>query len=130
MQTYHRGMMLTGRILIAIMLGVSGLAKYASIDFTAGYVASEGLPLDTPYALGLGSIELLLGIAIGAGFRVRISAFLAAVYLFVLNLALHRFLSVEPEFQFAQQILFMKNLCIVGGLIFIAGVGESGSQSK
>ncbi len=124
MQTCHRKLSLAGRTLIAVMLGVSGLAKYASIDFTAGYVASEGLPLDTPYALLLGSLELALGVAIGAGFKLRASALLAAVYLFALNLALHRFLSVAPEFQFAQQILFMKNLSIIGGLLFVAGSGS------
>lgn len=130
MQSHHRGLILTGRILIAVMFGVSGLAKYASIDFTAGYVASEGLPLDTPYALLLGSMELIAGIAIGVGFRTRITALLAAVYLFILNLALHRFLSVEPQFQFAQQILFMKNLTIIGGLIFLAGIGDTQAGSR
>lgn len=130
MQTHHRGLIRTGRILVAVMLGVSGLAKFASIDVTAGYVASEGLPLDTPYALLLGGIELALGLAIGLGFKQRASALAAAAYLFVLNLALHRFLSVEPQFQFAQQILFMKNLSIIGGLIFIAGAQDEGRADK
>ena len=53
-------LVLTGRILIATMLVVSGLAKLASTHIqTTGYLVSDGFPLDIAPALLLGALEIL-----------------------------------------------------------------------
>jgi hypothetical protein len=42
-------------------------------------------------------------------------------FFYSLNGLFHRFWEVEPEFEFARQILFFKNLGLAAGLLVIAG---------
>jgi putative oxidoreductase len=111
-----------GRILLASLFVVSGLAKYASTHVqTAGYVASDGLPLDTAAAWILGTLEVLFGVCLALGYRLRLVALVAVVFVLASSFAFHAFWAVEPQEQFAQQLLFMKNLSLIGGLLVIAG---------
>ena len=121
----------TGRILIATMLAVSGLAKLASTHVqTTGYVVSDGFPLETAPALLLGAIEILGGICLGLGYRMRFTALVMAGLVLGTNLLCHQFWTFAPEFQFAQQLLFMKNLSIAGGLLLLAGIADLAGQVR
>lgn len=112
------------------MFVVSGLAKLASTHVqTAGYVVSEGFPLSTEPALAMGVFETLFGISLGLGYKIRLVALALAAYVLVTNLLFHRFLVVAPEYQFVQQLLFMKNVLVIGGLFVVAAIaGESESK--
>ena len=125
-------LVLTGRVLIATMLVVSGLAKLASTHVqTTGYVVSDGFPLDTAPALLLGAMEVFGGICLGLGYRTRIVALGMGVLVIGTNFLFHHFWTFAPEFQFAQQLLFMKNLSMAGGLLLLAGnVGLTGQTRR
>ena len=58
---------LTGRILIAAIFVLSGLAKFTDLTGTAAYVASAGLPAPTMAALGAALLETIGGIALLIG---------------------------------------------------------------
>ncbi|MEO8542546.1 MAG: DoxX family protein [Burkholderiaceae bacterium] len=121
----------TGRILIATMLAISGLAKLASTHVqTTGYVVSDGFPLETAPALLLGAMEILGGICLGLGYRIRLTALAMALLVIGTNLLFHHFWTFAPEFQFAQQLLFMKNLSIAGGLFMLAGIADLVGQDR
>jgi putative oxidoreductase len=116
----------SGRVLLGLMFVVSGLAKIASTHVqTTGYVVSDGFPLDTLPALGLGMFEVLCGACFAVGYRLRLVALVAAVFVLGASFVFHAFWAVGPQDQFAQQLLFMKNLSMIGGLLLIAGAGSA-----
>ncbi len=126
----NRAMRLAGRSLIALMFLVAGIARVASTHVvTAGHVASDGPPLDTMLALSLGSLEVAGACALGFGFKTRWVALGLATYSLITNFTFHNFWSVEPQYQFAQQLLFMKGLTVVGALLILAGIGDAQNPS-
>lgn len=115
-------LVIAGRVLLALMLIVSGLAKFASTHVqTTGYVVSDGFPLDTLPAWVMGTFEVVCGWCLAVGYRLRPVAWAAAVLVLASSFAFHAFWAVEPEYQFAQQLLFMKSMSQIGGLLLVAG---------
>ena len=124
-------LVLTGRILIATMLVVSGLAKLASTHIqTTGYLVSDGFPLDIAPALLLGALEILGGVCLGLAYQTRFVALGMVVLVIGTNFLFHHFWTFTPELQFAQQLLFMKNLSIAGALLLLAGIAEQGRPNQ
>lgn len=123
---YPTRVALTGRILVGFIFVLSGLAKLASTQVvTAGHIVSDGFPLDTVPALVLGTLEIIGGAALGLGYKARGVAFALAAFVLVTSFLFHRFWAIPPEMQFAQQLLFIKNLAVIGGLLFIAGTATA-----
>lgn len=126
-----RSLVLSGRIILATMFVVSGLAKLASTHVqTTGYVVSDGFPLSTEPALLLGAFEILSGIWLGLGYKLRFVAPALAAFVLVTNFVFHSFWAFAPEYQFAQQLLFMKNLSVIGGLLLVAAIAGRGRQCE
>jgi putative oxidoreductase len=117
---------LTGRLLMASMFLVAGLARIASTHVvTAGHVASDGPPMDNMVAVFLGSFEVAAACTLALDLKTRWVALGLAAYLLVTNFIFHQFWSVEPQYQFAQQLLFMKGLTVIGALLVLAGVDDA-----
>ncbi|MCV2369361.1 DoxX family protein [Roseateles oligotrophus] len=117
---------LLGRWLLASIFILAGLAKLASTEVvTAGHLASEGLPLDRMPTLLIGGFELIVGFCLGLGVRLRWTAPALAISTIITSLLFHQFWAVAPEFQFAQQLLFMKNIGLAGGLLLAAGASAN-----
>ena len=66
--------------------------------------------------------ELLLGIAIFAGWRLRAMALLGALLMLVDAVLSHRFWTLQGAAQSAQLLHFMKNIGFVGGLFLLSTV--------
>jgi putative oxidoreductase len=110
---------LAGRILISLIFLLAGLQKIGGYEATQGYMAAMGVPgglLPLVIALEVGG-----AIAIILGWRTRIVAFLLAGFSIVSALIFHRALGDQMQF-----ILFMKNLAMAGGFLFLVarGAGE------
>ena len=110
---------LVGRILISLIFLLAGLQKIGGYEATQGYMAAMGVPgglLPLVIALEVGG-----AIAIILGWRTRIVAFLLAGFSIVSALIFHRALGDQMQF-----ILFMKNLAMAGGFLFLVarGAGE------
>jgi putative oxidoreductase len=73
-------------------------------------------------------IEVLGGLALLLGFRSRASAWALAVYMVPVTLAFHQFWNVSGAQAQQQQIEFMKNLAIIGGLLAMTA-GHAGELS-
>ena len=129
--TTDRQLFVAGRTLMALMFLVSGLAKLASTHVvTAGYVGSDGGTLSTEVALALGLFETSTALLLVIGYRVKAMALMLAVFVMLSNAVFHRFWAFDPEFQFAQQVLFMKNLALIGGLIVLASSAHTHTEKK
>lgn len=116
-------LVLVGRVLLALIFVLSGFTKLTSIEGTAGYIASAGLPMATALAVIVGLLELFGGLALMVGFRARWAALALGLFTLAASLLFHNFWALPADQAFMQQLLFMKNLSIAGGLLFVAAVG-------
>jgi len=116
-------LVVVGRVLLALMFIMAGFSKLGNISGTAGYIASGGLPLASVLAVVVGLLELLGGIAIAIGFQARWAALALGLFTIAASLLFHKFWAVAPEQAFVQQLMFMKNLSVAGGLFIVAALG-------
>ena len=114
---------LVGRILLAIVFIPAGFNKIGGFAGTAGYIASKGLPLPEVGAAIAIAVEIVAGIALLLGWKTRWAALALAVFTLVATVFFHAFWSVLPEQQMTQQLMFMKNIGIVGGLLAFYAFG-------
>lgn len=109
---------LLARFLIAFIFLMSGLGKIASFSGTQQYMAQYGLPLTILFIIGAIAVELLGGLSVLTGYKTRLGAFVLFLFLIPTTLVFHTEFS-DPT----QLIMFMKNLAIMGGLLFLVSHG-------
>ena len=119
---------LIGRVLLALMFVLSGFGKLTGIEGTAGYIASAGLPMATALAVIVGLLEFFGGLALMVGFHARWAALALGLFTLLASLLFHNFWAMPADQAFMQQLMFMKNLSIAGGMFFVAALG-AGSLS-
>lgn len=107
-----------GRLLLSILFIVAGFGKLADITGTAGWFGGIGLPAPTVLAVLVGLLELFGGLALVVGFKARIAALALALFTIGATLVAHLDFSDQ-----VQQLFFLKNLSIAGGLLFVAVLG-------
>ena len=81
--------------------------------------ASQGVP-SSGATLTFSAIELVLGLLIAAGWKLRWTAAAAAALMVVDAVLSHPFWSLADPDRSAQLLHFMKNVCMVGGLLLLA----------
>ena len=120
------------RILLSLIFVLAGFSKLTGLEGTAGYIASKGLPMPAVLALGSGLLELLAGLAIAVGFKARIAAAVLAAFTLVASLLFHNFWAMPADQVMVNQLMFMKNLAIIGGLllIFAHGAGPASVDTR
>jgi putative oxidoreductase len=123
LDSFKSPLAVTGRILLALMFVMSGFGKLGNIAGTAGYIASGGLPFSSVLAVLVGLLELFGGLALAVGFKARWAALALGVFTLLASVLFHQFWAVAPEQQFVQQLMFMKNLAVAGGMFVVAALG-------
>lgn len=114
---------LLGRVLIALLFVPAGFSKIGGFAGTAGYIASQGVPLpEVATAIAI-AVELGLGLLLLVGLQTRWAALGIAVFTAVITFIFHAFWSVPAEQVMMQQQSFFKNIAVVGGLLTIAAWG-------
>ena len=115
---------LAGRILLAVMFVISGFGKITGYAGTEAYMASKGLPM-VGVLLPLTILtELGGGLALIAGFKARWVALALAGFTLLAGLIFHNFWAVTDAAQHMnQQINFLKNLGLTGGLLMVFAFG-------
>jgi putative oxidoreductase len=112
-----------GRVLLALMFVMSGINKLGNLGGTAGYIASGGLPAPMLLAVLAGLLEVVAGIALAVGFQARWAALALAIFTLIASVFFHAFWSVPADQAFVQQLMFMKNLAVAGGMFVVAALG-------
>jgi putative oxidoreductase len=102
---------LIGRLLLALLFVPAGFAKIAGFAGTVGYISSQGVPLPAVAAAAAIVVELGLGILLAVGFQTRWAALGIGLFTVVISCIFHAFWT-DPT----QQMMFFKNMAIVGGL--------------
>jgi putative oxidoreductase len=105
------------RAAMAAIFVLSGISKIGAFDGTQAYMEAFGLPgaLLGPTI----AFEILAGLAVVLGLGVRQAAFLLAGFSIITALIFHRDFGDQ-----VQQIMFLKNVAIAGGLLLLARNGS------
>ena len=98
---------LVGRILLSILFIISGFEKISGFEGTTGFIAGHGLPF--PQVL--------------AGWKTRWVALALIIFMIVITPIFHNFWSAPPAQAMNQQINFMKNVSILGGIFLLFAFG-------
>lgn len=110
---------LVGRVLLALMFVLAGYSKIGGYAGTQQYMASAGVPgALLPLVI---AVELLGGLMVVVGWKTRYAALALAAFTLVATLLFH-----TDWAQPMQQMIFMKNISVVGGflVLFAAGAGR------
>lgn len=114
---------LMGRFLLALLFVPAGFSKIGGFAGTAGYIASKGLPLPEVGAALAIVVEVAGGLALLLGLGTRFAAFVLAVFTLVASLIFHNYWGMPADQAFVQQLMFFKNIAVVGGLLVLAAHG-------
>jgi putative oxidoreductase len=127
--TYNPIIPLVGRILIGLIFLVAGVRKVMGFAFTVAYLAKLGFPAPEVMAVIAIIIEIGGSILLIVGWRTRWAAWLLVLFVVIAAFAAHRFWEITDAGQFSNQMNhFLKNLSVVGGLLYVATFGP-GSAS-
>lgn len=123
MNANYNAMALVGRVLLATMFILSGWDKIGGFAGTAGYIQSVGLPMPQVLAAGALVLELVAGVLLVIGWKTRWAALALAVFCILAGVLFHNFWAMPADKQMMQQIMFLKNLAVAGGLLMLAVAG-------
>jgi putative oxidoreductase len=76
------------------------------------------------------SIQIIGGLLLFLGIKVKLGAFLLLFFLFPATLLFHHFWFVSGSQKEIELILFLKNMAIGGGLLYVLAFGSEGSKGK
>jgi putative oxidoreductase len=122
-QKYQNNLALAARILMSVLFLVAGFGKITGFAGTAGYIASKGLPLPQLGVVIAIVVEVGGALALLAGFQTRAVALVMAVFTVATGVFFHNFWALPAEMAGVNQIMFMKNLSIAGGLLMMSAFG-------
>ena len=121
--TTNNALNLVGRLAIALLFVPAGWGKIMGFSGTVGYIASGGLPFPTLAALLAIVLEVGGGLALVVGLRTRWVALALALFTLVATVVFHAFWAAPAAQAHVQQLMFYKNIAVVGGLLILAAVG-------
>jgi putative oxidoreductase len=114
---------LVGRILLGALFIISGFGKISGYDGTAGYMAAKGMPLVNVLLPAAIAIELGGGLLLAVGYKARWAALAIFLFLIPTTLIFHAFWGIDPKEAAMQQINFLKNVSIAGGMLMVFAQG-------
>lgn len=115
--------LLIGRVLLALMFVTAGFSKLTALEGTAGYIASVGLPAPMLLAVAAGVVELVAGVLIIVGWQARWAALALAAFTVVASVLFHNYWAKPADKAFMEQLMFMKNMSVTGGLLVLFAFG-------
>jgi putative oxidoreductase len=114
---------LVGRLLLALLFLPAGISKISGFADTVGYIQSGGLPAPQLAAAVAIAIEVGGALALIAGFGTRWAALALAAFTLIATIAFHNFWGVPADMVMMQQLMFFKNIAVIGGLLTLAANG-------
>lgn len=112
------------RLMIAAIFVMSAVgSKIPAFNAVAERMAGEGIP--QPRILLVGAIAFLIlgGLSVAIGYRARLGALLLLIFLGAATYYFHDFWNAPPEARQDEVIAFMKNLALMGTMLFLIVTG-------
>jgi putative oxidoreductase len=117
--SFEQYLPVAGRVLLGVLFLIAGWGKLTGFEGTVGFVASAGFPMPEVVTVAAIIVEFGGALMLIAGFKTRIAAWALAVFTLIATFAYHNVFA-DPS----QQIMFLKNLAIIGGLLYVARFGS------
>jgi putative oxidoreductase len=119
-------MLLIGRILLGLLFLVVGIRKIMFYSGSVAYFTKLGFP--APEIMGV--LAILIEVGGGAllllGWQTRRISWLLVLFVAIATVMAHRFWEFDAA-QYANQMNhFLKNVAIIGGLLYVAVLGAGG----
>ncbi len=108
---------LVGRVLLSAIFIFSGISKIFDFAGTKGYMAAKGMPLPEVMLVGAIVVEVIGGLGLLIGLRVKYAAAVLFFFLIPTTIIFHLDFSVQSQVHH-----FLKNLAIMGGLAVVFSV--------
>src|SRR3954447_14034434 len=124
MSAFQGALSVLGRLLlVTIFLSSALMNKIPIYQGVVGVMQSAGVPL--PQLSLAVTIVLLLagGTSVLLGYRARVGASMLAVFLVLATYYFHAFWAVPAEQAQGQMVHFMKNLGLLGAMLFVVANG-------
>jgi putative oxidoreductase len=116
-------LVLLGRILYVAIFIMAAPGHFAA--GTIAYAASKGVPMASIAVPLSGIMALAGGLSILVGYRAKWGAWLIVLFLVPVTLMMHNFWTMtDPNAAQMQQIMFMKNVSMLGAALMIAHFGS------
>jgi putative oxidoreductase len=121
--SFQTPLALVGRLLLALLFLPAGISKIAGFAGTAAYIGSKGLPLPELGVVIAIIFEVGGSLALIAGLKTRVAALALAVFTLAATFVFHNFWAVPAAQAMVQQLMFYKNIAVIGGLLVLAAHG-------
>lgn len=116
-------MMLLGRVLISLIFIFASADKLIHFSNTAAFVATKGVPYSSLLLIVAGIAEALGSLMILFGWKTRLGALIVFLFIIPVTGIIHNFWILTGENAQIQTLMFMKNLSIMGGLLYVMAFG-------
>lgn len=123
LNSFQNPLALIGRILLALMFVLAGFTKISGFAGTVGYMQAKGIPAASVLAVLTIVLELVGGLALVFGFYTRWAALALGLFTLLVTFIFHNFWAQPEAQQMIQQLMFMKNISVVGGMFVLAAFG-------
>jgi putative oxidoreductase len=115
---------LVGRILITAIFLISGYHKIIGFSAVSGMMAKMGMPMADLLLVGAIVCEFGGALMVLLGWNACLGALLLIVFTVPATLMFHNFWAVDPAQYQNQFNHFMKNLAIIGALVYVMAAGS------
>jgi putative oxidoreductase len=115
--------LLIARITMGVLFIIPAIRQITSYAGTIKYFASLGFPAPEAMVVLAVVIELVAGTLIILGWKTRWAAWLLVLYVIIATAMAHRFWQFPEAQQFNQLNHLLKNLAVIGGLLYVITFG-------
>jgi len=113
---------LLGRVLYSLIFITAAPGHFKA--GTIAYAASNGVPMANILVPLSGVLALLGGLSVLLGYKAKCGAWLLVLFLVPVTLTMHKFWVLpDPNAAMMQQIMFMKNVSMLGAALLITQFG-------
>jgi putative oxidoreductase len=124
MNTHNKIAILLGRFLLGLYFLLPGIHKILQFDTMLAYMERHEVPFTQLLLVVTLVLQIIAGLALIVGFKVRIFAFVLAALTIVINVYMHNFWNLPEGGDVARETQnFVKNLGIFAGLLVLSGFG-------
>ncbi|WP_448190838.1 DoxX family protein [Azospirillum sp. sgz301742] len=120
---WQDSVLLLARLLIGAIFVQSGFGKLTGLAAFTASMEGMGVPMASVTAPVGACVEFFGGLAIVLGAWTWLAAILVAGFTVVASFIAHRFWDAPADQRMMQNIQFMKNVAIVGGLLALVAAG-------
>ena len=123
MKNQSDALALVGRVLLGSIFVLSGFKKLMAFSGVVTSISGKGLPMPEVLAVLTVAIELGAGLLLVVGWKARWAAFLLFLFTIPITLTFHNFWAMEGAEAAMNEIHFLKNVSIMGGMLLAAAFG-------